>query len=713
MRFLKWLFLILTVLILVVGVAAYVFLQNFDLNKYKGMTEKIVYEQTGRKLSIAGNADLGVSLIPTVVLNDISFANPEWAKNQQMATVKTLELKIALLPLISKQVIIDKVILKSPQIWLETSKDGKNSWDIELKPQENSQPKTSWIIKSAYAQENSSPLAGISELSLKEVLIDNGEVNYYTHKDNSNLNLKIKNIALSGEGMNAPVNLVWDVSYNGLDIAGKGDFGSISALLSGKSEYPVSMDVKALGIKAVVNAKIKNLLGDKLNASFDYNIYNPAGNMNAPETTLIGTGTANLQSFALDIKELNIVKNIIKGKVNADISGKLPSVKADLNSEKFDVGVFNRNSPTAWHFEIIKSAHASNLIPNDRIPFELLQKLNADVNLKIAQLIVNPELRLNNVLVSAVLNKGILNVNKLFFNIKDGTVDLTAQANALKKSLAVKGKSENVLLTEVAPVLNYAGDGKFGIVSGGITQTYFDLKGEGATYRALADTLNGELVAVAEKTKLKSGKLKILANSFITQLLNVLNINTEKAEDAELQCAVVRGDFVNGKINFKKGIAVDTDKIDVVGNGTLNLHNDKIDISINAYRDSLADVSVMQALTNLFKIKGTLQSPSIAIDQNNALKAIAGVALTGGVSAGAQLLLDKDAAPCYTALEGSIYKDKFAKPTGVANAAQKTYQGASDMVNDSVNMVKSGAKDIKNSAKGLLNNILPTTKKDK
>ena len=75
------------------------FLKNFDLNKYKSYAAKIVYEHTGRKLDVKGDASLGISLIPTLIINDVTLSNPSWAKNPQMAEIGSLELKFSLLPL--------------------------------------------------------------------------------------------------------------------------------------------------------------------------------------------------------------------------------------------------------------------------------------------------------------------------------------------------------------------------------------------------------------------------------------------------------------------------------------------------------------------------------------------------------------------------------------------------------------------------------------
>lgn len=708
MKFIKWFFGILLLLIVIAVIAAYVFLKNFDLNKYKNYAEQVVYEQTGRKLTIAGDASLGISLIPTIVINDISFANPEWAKNPQMVKVGALELRFSLLPLLSKQIVVDRAVLKSPQVFLETSASGQNSWDFEL-PQAAAAPTASnggWLIKNANAAETDNALDLLSDFVAREVVIENGTVEYYQHKDNSTMQLTVNSIGFSTAGINSPMNVSWDIVFNGMNFSGTGELGSLAALLSGTGEYPLKLDMKALNVKALLNAKIKDMMNDNLSAAFDYNIYNPAGNMNAPETTLIGTGDATLKTVSLNISSLNLVNNVLTGKVSADISGSRPAVSAVISGDSFDLRSLSASNPTAYEFELIKSAQASALVPDTVIPYDLLQLADGSVSVALKKLIVNSDLTIANLALKAVVANGVLNVKPLDFNIGQGSVNATAVLSAVSKSLTLNAAADNVLITDLVKDLKASGSGNFGIVTGGSTQTYISLKGTGSTVRSLVDSLSGQVIAVVEPSKLQSGEFKILTNSFVSQLLNVLNIDTKKSETVDLKCAVVRADLSNGTITFPKGIAVNSDKLDLVSNGTLNLRNDKLNLSLNAYRSGIADVSVVQALSNLVKISGTLQSPKIAIDDSGALKTIAGAALSGGTLTGAQMLLDKDTAPCYTALKGTVYKDKFAAPTGAANAAQKTYQGASDIVDGGINLVKDSANEIKNTAKDIFKNIL-------
>ena len=704
MKFLKWLFSILFFLIVAIAIGGYFFLKNFDLNKYKSHIENIVYEQTGRKLTIAGEANIGISLIPTIVINDVSYANPEWAKNPQMVEVGSVKVSFSLIPLLSKQIVIDRILLSEPKIFLETSKDGKNSWNIELKSSNSPQPTASsgWIIKNAYAEESASALGKLKDFVAKEIIIEKGLLNYYNQQKNSVMQVEINSIKLSTMGINSPINIEWDIIFNGMNFSGRGELGSLAAFLSGQGEFPIKVDMNTLGIKSVIKAKVKDMLNEKLKASFDYNIYNPAGNFNAPETTMIGTGNATLKDVLLNISKLDIVNNVLKGQVKADISKVKPTINANITGSIFDFGVFNRNKPTALNFTLIKSAQATALVPNDKIPYDLMQAVNATAKLQLEKLIVNPDLALNNVNLTSALNNGILNISNLKFDIAGGKADITASVNSQQKSITIKGKTENILLTDLIQQLKPSSADTFGFISGANTQTYFDLKGTGLTYRQVADSLDGQVLAIIEKAKFQTGKVKFITNDFITQLLEVINVKKTDDKVAELKCAAIRADVQQGILSFPKGIAVDTNKIDIVSSGTISLPKDKVNLSLNVYREGLAEVSITQALSSLVKITGTLQSPKVSINQENTIKTLAGVALSGGTLAGAQMLLDKDMEPCYTAMEGTIYQDKFPKPTGVKNAAQKTYQGTSAAVDNSINMIKDNAKEIRNAAKNMV-----------
>ena len=88
--------------IIILAIGGYVFVRNFDLNRYKPYIEDIVFKSTGRTLNMVGDARLAISLVPTLEISDVSLSNPTWAQNPNMIDMQKLEVKFAIMPLLKK-----------------------------------------------------------------------------------------------------------------------------------------------------------------------------------------------------------------------------------------------------------------------------------------------------------------------------------------------------------------------------------------------------------------------------------------------------------------------------------------------------------------------------------------------------------------------------------------------------------------------------------
>ena len=128
MKLVKRLSSIVASIIIILAIGGYVFVRNFDLNRYKPYIENIVYNATGRTLKMEGDAKLAISLVPTVEINNVSLSNPEWAQNPNMAEMSKLDVKFAVMPLLEKRIVIDKLILHGTKVYLEKSATGENNW---------------------------------------------------------------------------------------------------------------------------------------------------------------------------------------------------------------------------------------------------------------------------------------------------------------------------------------------------------------------------------------------------------------------------------------------------------------------------------------------------------------------------------------------------------------------------------------------------------
>ena len=689
-------------LVLLIGIPGYYFIKNFDLNKYKSYASQIVEEQLGRKFSINGEASIGISLVPTLILEDVELANPSWAKNPEMVKIKKLELKFALMPLLKKQIVVNKAILTNPEVYLEVAKDGAASWDFPALQNNKTTAyhQSGWLIKSAQAAEPSAEtkdkLKALAGFAAEEVVIENGIVQYSNLQDGSNINLGINKISLSVPSVNDQVTLNADVVYNGQNINFNSTLGAIADLIEDSKPYPVLLNGNAYGVAMDVNGSLVNIFS-QLQYAAQTNIYNPAGNFGAPETTLKARIDGDLKSVAADIQTLNVADNLITGKVSADISGKIPFIKANLQSNKIDLTILNAAmSPTAFNFEFISSAHAADFVPDTPIPYKDLKSVNAQAQINIASLIIDKGMEAKDVSLTAALNNGVLKVNPLRLKFGGGEIDINAAMNANNQNLDIVATSKNILLQNLHKEFLVTGPRDFGFLSGGNTDLHISLTGSGATYRQLVKNLKGQVVAIVNKSELQTGGLDFMTGNFLNEILNTINFKSKKQTKLNLNCAVVRADFANGRATFPKGIAVSSDQLSLVSDGYVNLENDKISFSIHPFSGKVVDTNVAQALTSFFKISGTVQNPKIALDDKEALGAIVGIAATGGTAyLGSKLVMEPESSPCYTALIGTPYADMFPKPTGVGAATKDVYQ-------DTTKTIKSDIKALKNSAKDFL-----------
>lgn len=99
-----------------------------DVNAYKGTIAEVVREHTGRELRIDGDIRLSLLPSPRVSVEGIRLANPEGAAVPEMVRVKSVDLVVALIPLLSGEVEVESVRLVEPVVELEVLPDGRTNW---------------------------------------------------------------------------------------------------------------------------------------------------------------------------------------------------------------------------------------------------------------------------------------------------------------------------------------------------------------------------------------------------------------------------------------------------------------------------------------------------------------------------------------------------------------------------------------------------------
>lgn len=705
-KLLKFVFRTIIVLLLIVLIGGFVFIKTFDLNKYKSYVEKIAYEQTGRKLSLAGDAGLKISLVPTVVLNDVTFDNAPWATEPNMIKAKSVEVSVSVMPLLHKEVVIDTVNLIEPEVYLAVNADGAANWEFS-KPQagangdlteENTQAEIVAAPVTVDTENIALPVADATPLlagfMAKQVKIKDARLVYQDMASDTVTNLQINSLTLQTESMNADLNIVFDVVFNGEEISGTATAGSVNTILQKAEIYPLQASVAAFGAKAEVDGVLTNMLTD-LGFNMSAEVLNPSGNFGAPEISLSAEVSGTPKNIVLKINSLNVAGNVISGMADMDLSGDKPNINAVLQSNEIDVQTLMAMPAKTASFALMPVAAAAEYVPDTTLDLSALNSINAKVQADIKSLIVNPNLVLADIHINALLQEGKMLITPLSLNAGGGVVNGAFSIEAANNVFDLSLTGEDVVLQNLWKGLAATDAGTFGIISGGGVTLSVQLNGQGTTLRQMVESLNGRAVAIVGESKIQTGALKYLTGNFVTQLLKTLQIDKQK-KNLELNCAVVRADIGGGKASFPKGVVFNSKQLVVVSDGTVNLKNDKIDFTINPFNGKLADTNVVQAISSMIKIAGTVENPKIAIDDSAVIKNMVGIAAAGPAFLGSQMVLDVDESPCYTALKGTAYQDMFPAPKGVKATGQGVYQGTSEAVSDSVDMLKNTAKDVIN-----------------
>jgi uncharacterized protein involved in outer membrane biogenesis len=227
------------VAIVVIGLvaAAAVFVYTADYSRIKALIETAVSDATGRKLTIAGDLSLSISLNPKLETGDVTLANASWGSKPSMLAIGKLKVGVKLLPLFVGGLEIDDIQFTDTTVLLETDANGQDNWHFTT-------PKSS-------DKGISIKRLGVSQLNLQRFAVTyrDGQTQSTEHYAVDNLELN----RLPGTDL--------------LSVALTGNLNGQAATLSGQTgslfmgaKYPVDLSGKVAGVAFKLKGEIGNLL---------------------------------------------------------------------------------------------------------------------------------------------------------------------------------------------------------------------------------------------------------------------------------------------------------------------------------------------------------------------------------------------------------------------------------------------------------------------
>jgi uncharacterized protein involved in outer membrane biogenesis len=250
----KWILGIIVFLIVAVTVTIYAILSSYDFNKLKPQIARMVKDTTGRELLLGGDIEIKIGLTPTLVIEDVSFQNVSWGSRPEMAKIRRLELKLAVLPLFRRIILFKRLILIDPEFLIETNGAGKSNLEFETVKNKD--------VLTSKEQEPSHDKSILSALAFNDIRIEEGHFTYNSGQSGRTYTVNLES-ATASAGAEGRVALKLNGEHNGKPFRIKATLGSLAAFTDPHKTWAVNGTSQIAGSTVTIDGAARNPIKGK------------------------------------------------------------------------------------------------------------------------------------------------------------------------------------------------------------------------------------------------------------------------------------------------------------------------------------------------------------------------------------------------------------------------------------------------------------------
>jgi len=627
------------IVILLLIVAALVF--TFDPNNYKDAITSQVEKQTGRNFEIAGDIRLSVFPWVGVKVDEVRLANAEGFSDEPFARMSQLDVKVMLLPLLRKELQVDKVRLHGLFASLEVDKNGNNNWS-DLAGQEEPAEQQPVTEPAAGDQPPALAALAINGVELVDATVVWSDLQNDVHsrlsgfslttgaiRFNEPVDIELNTSAKHNEpALDAQVNMTTRLTFNEaftnvlLDALQLKVTANAPELFKEQLDLILHSDINVdldQEVAALNNTRL-TALDTTLHASIEVNglLSEPvvSGNVhtddiNARELmTRLGvelpamagesalTRIAYASTFKADTGaiEMNAIKLSLD---NTDITGWLhvtdmaqPAVRYKLHMSPLDADAYLPPVAAATESET-ESAEAADAPaaaameedPEIELPVELLRTLNLEGQVTMERVTVDA-IPLTEVLVKTQSKAGVLRIDPLQLQALDGSASGSVMLNVKGEvpAYSVGLKASNI---RPGPVVNPMLVGVFGeqeVTLDGAANMLANINTQGSRVSQLKQSAKGKLGFDMAKTVLQGVDFEhfarnVVADYLVTKSLPV-SADWRGSLDPQTKTAFNRAHasaVIENGDITNPDLILDSTRLKVTGQGVVNIMRNDMD----------------------------------------------------------------------------------------------------------------------------------------
>ncbi len=628
---------VLGVLVAIPAIAL-VILLNYDWNRARPWLNAKTSEAIGRPFQIAGNLSLKWEkpselmaahdktwrdLIPWphLIANDVHVGNPAGIGSGDMASVKQFSFSLNPLALLHKSISIPVLRFESPAVELLRNKDGSNNWTFKQEKKESP-----W------------------KLDLERIVLTKGVVKVKDAMTDADITADIDTV--SGD---AKYGVTWKLrgTYNDAPVTGGGKAGAVLSLKQQSTPYPIMADMRMGSTRAHVEGTVTKPtelaaldLRLKVSGASMARLF-PLTGVLLPETPAFSTEGRLLGAISDTSSRWTYDK--FTGKVgSSDIGGRLefqsgkprPKLTGKVVSRLLQfadlgplVGADSNASKTARGVAPVQPT--GKVLPVETFRTERWTAIDADVHYAAEKIVRQEQLPIKKLSTHLVLRDGILTLAPLTFEMAGGTLNsnikLDGSGREGKNAIRATAKitARHIRIKDLFPTIEKM-QATVGEINGDA-----QLSATGNSVASLLGTSNGEV-----KTLIDQGTISKL---LLEQMgLNVGNIVLTKLfgdKQVQLNCMATDFAVTNGLMQTRTFV-VDTNEAIINVNGTINLANEQLDMTLRPETKGLRIFSLRAPLY----VRGGFSKPDVSVDKGM-LAMRAGGAIALGLAAPVAALL--------------------------------------------------------------------------
>jgi AsmA protein len=243
---------VLAVLVLVPALGIAALLLTLDTDTLKPRIAAAVEQATGRRLTLAGRISIRPALVPTIAIEDIALANMPGGSAPEMFQARRVELQLALLPLISRQIDVRRLTIVEPRLLLETDAEGRANWAFA--PQAAAAPPAPGPATPAPAAAAAQEAGDRAGITVAAVSLQGGVLTWRDGQAGTVRTLAIERLDVDSgaERMRVSGRLALDGQAFRLE----GESGLVAGLIAADTPWPLRLAIEAEGARLAVDGSI-------------------------------------------------------------------------------------------------------------------------------------------------------------------------------------------------------------------------------------------------------------------------------------------------------------------------------------------------------------------------------------------------------------------------------------------------------------------------